>query len=95
MPLTVSASPSFNRVAKKLHARDKTTLDQAVKAIALDPLIGEEKRGDLLGVFVYKFKLNSQETLLAYELSPNKVTPEEVFLLGVGPHENFYTQLKR
>lgn len=64
-------------------------------AVALNPMIGEEKRGDLLGVFVYKFKLNSQETLLAYELSPNKATPEEVFLLGVGPRENFYTQLKR
>lgn len=60
-------------------------------------MVGEEKRGDLLGVFVYKFKfkLNSQETLLAYELGPNKVTPEDVVLLGVGPHENFYAQLKR
>ena len=95
MPLMVSASPSFSRVAKKLHARDKTTLDEAVKAIALAPLMGEEKRGDLLGVFVYKFKLNNQETLLAYELNPNKATPEEVVLLGIGPHENFYTQLKR
>ncbi|HEY5582733.1 MAG TPA: type II toxin-antitoxin system RelE/ParE family toxin [Rhodoferax sp.] len=95
MTLTVRASPSFSRVAKKLHARDKKILDQAVMAVALNPMIGEEKRGDLWGVFVYKFKLNSQETLLAYELSPNKATPEEVFLLGVGPHENFYTQLKR
>lgn len=95
MPLNVCASPSFTRVAKKLHAKDKKVLDQAVKAVAIDPMIGEEKRGDLLGVFVFKFKLNSQETLLAYELSPNKVAPEEVVLLGVGPHENFYAQLKR
>ena len=68
---------------------------EAVKAIALDPLMGEEKRGDLQGVFVYKFKLNNQETLLAYELNPNKATPEAVVLLGIGPHENFYTLLKR
>lgn len=95
MPLRVRATPSFNRVAKKLHARDKKILDQAVMAIALNPMLGEEKRGDLLGVFVYKFKLNSQETLLAYEVSPHKTAPEELFLLGVGPHENFYTQLKR
>ncbi|PKO62577.1 MAG: addiction module toxin RelE [Betaproteobacteria bacterium HGW-Betaproteobacteria-18] len=95
MPLNVYASPSFARVAKKLHARDKKALDQAVQNIAADPTIGEEKRGDLAGVFVYKFKLNNQETLLAYELSPNKQAPAEVILLGLGPHENFYAQLKR
>lgn len=95
MPLSVCASPSFARVAKKPHAKDKKVLDQAVQNIASNPAIGEEKRGDLSGVFVYKFKLNNQETLLAYELSPNKLAPDEVVLLGVGPHENFYVQLKR
>lgn len=95
MPLNVRASPSFVRVAKKLHAKDKKVLDQAVKDVAGDPTIGEEKRGDLSGVFIYKFKLNNQETSLAYALSPNKLTPDEVVLLSVGPHENFYLQLKR
>lgn len=95
MPLKVSASPTFVRSAKKLHAKEKKVLDQAVNDVAGDPTIGEEKRGDLSGVFVYKFKLNKQEILLAYELSPNKLTPDEVVLLGVGPHENFYVQLKR
>ena len=95
MPLNVYASPSFARIAKKLHTRDKKALDQAVRDIATAPKIGEEKRGDLAGVFVHKFKLNNQETLLAYELSPNKQAPEAVVLLGVGSHENFYAQLKR
>jgi hypothetical protein len=36
----------------------------------------------LAGVFVHKFKLNNQDTLLAYELNPNKQSPEEVVLLG-------------
>ena len=95
MPLKVTASPTFVRTAKKLHAADKKALDQAVNDVAGDPTPGEEKRGDLSGVSVYKFKLNKQETVLAYELSPNKLTPDEVVLLGVGPHENFYVQLKR
>ena len=95
MLLQVRTSPSFARTAKKLHAKDKKVLDQAVNDVAGAPTIGEEKRGDLAGVFVYKFKLNKQETLLAYELSPNKLAPDEVVLLGVGPHENFYLQLKR
>ena len=95
MALMVLSTASFDRVAKKLHAKDKTVLDEAVKAVADDPTIGEEKRGDLAGVFVYKFKLNNQETLLAYGLQPNKKKPSTVVLLAVGPHENFYTQLKR
>jgi hypothetical protein len=46
-------------------------------------------------VFVYKFKLNNQETLLAYELRPDKNAPTEAVLLAVGSHENFYAALKR
>jgi hypothetical protein len=95
MTCAVIATPSFQRVAKKMHAKDKLVLDQAVKEVASHPQVGEEKRGDLLGVFVHKFKLNSQETLLAYALSPDKLMPDTVVLLGVGLYENFYTQLKR
>ncbi len=82
-------------MAKKMHSKDKLVLDQAVKDVAGDPSLGEEKRGDLSSVFVYKFKLNKQETLLAYELKPDKIKPDEVVLLAVGPHENFYADLKR
>ena len=95
MLLKISASPTFMRTAKKLHAKDKKVLDQAVNDVAGQPTLGEEKRGDLSGVFVYKFKLNKQETLLAYELMPNKQTPAEIVLLSLGPHENFYVELKR
>lgn len=93
--LVVQSTLSFDRVVKKLHPRDKKVVDEAVKAVATDPAIGVEKRGDLVGVFVYKFKLNNQETLLAYGLQPDKKKPSTVILLAVGPHENFYAQLKR
>ena len=93
--LVVQSTLSFDRVVKKMHPRDKKVLDDAVKAVATDPAIGEEKRGDLAGVFVYKFKLNNQETLLAYGLQPDKKKPSIVILQAVGPHENFYAQLKR
>jgi mRNA-degrading endonuclease RelE of RelBE toxin-antitoxin system len=95
MTLVVLSTKSFDRVVKKLHAKDKKVLDEAVKAILVNPAAGEEKRGDLSQVFVYKFKMNSQETLLAYELHPNKKKPDTLVLLAVGPHENFYSQLKR
>ena len=93
--LQVRASPSFNRVAKKLQARDKKVLDTAIKAVLQNPQIGEEKKGDLTRVFVCKFKLNSQETLLAYELLPSKSSATGVMLLAIGPHEHFYAGLKR
>ena len=64
MALAILVTPSFARVVKKLHPQDKAVLDTAVQAIASSPALGEEKRGDLNGVFVYKFKLNKQETLL-------------------------------
>lgn len=95
MPLKILDTPSFGRVVKKLHARDKKVVDEAVGAIAADPMIGEEKKGDLAGIFVYKFKLNKQEVLLAYRPQPNKSRPKEIVLLSLGSHENFYSDLKR
>ena len=95
MALAILVTPSFARVVKKLHSQEKAVLDAAVQAVASDPTLGEEKRGDLSGVFVHKFKLNKQETLLAYRLQPDKLAPEALVLLAVGPHENFYAQLKR
>ena len=92
--LKVSAVPTFLRAVKKLHANQKVVLDEAVKEIAGNLSVGEEKRGDLSGVFVHKFKMNDQEYLLAYELLPNKQAPEKVMLLALGAHENFYRNLK-
>lgn len=95
MTLDIQVTTSFGRTAKKLHAKDKKTVDQAVKDVATSPSLGEEKRGDLAGYFVYKFKLNNQETLLAYALLPDKFKPTAIVLMAIGPHENFYIQLKR
>lgn len=84
MLLKILDTPSFNRVVKKLHARDKKVVDKAVGEIAADPTIGEEKKGDLAGIFVYKFKVNKQKVLLAYRLQPNKFKPQEIVLLSLG-----------
>lgn len=65
-------------------------LDDAVKNIANDPEVGESKKGDLREVRVYKFKAVNQEYLLAYLYSSEQIT-----LLSVGSHENFYRELKK
>ena len=95
MPLNILAVPSFTRIFKKLHDKDKKVIQAAITQLAKNPAKGQEKKGDLSGVFVFKFKLNSQETLLGYRLEPDKNAPQDLVLLAVGPHENFYTQLKR
>ena len=95
MALGILVTPSFGRVVKKMHAKDKIEVDKAVGEIARNPCIGDEKKGDLIGIFVYKFRINKQEIVLAYRLQPDKFMPQEIELLSLGSHENFYSEMKR
>ena len=89
--MRVLATPTSDRIAKKLHKQQKAVLDEAVRDIADNPVIGEEKIGDLAGIRVYKFVLSDQLILLAYRI----LDQETIKLLTLGPHENFYRDLKR
>lgn len=86
----VFQSAMFARAYKKLHNNQKRDVDASVDRIVKEPLIGVPKRGDLTGVYVYKFKSQNQEMLLAYEFDP-----KTRYLLLLGAHENFYRDLKR
>ena len=88
--LKIRATPSFDKAVKKLPAQGKKKVDEAVHEIAAKPTIGEAKKGDLLGVRVYKFKINKQEVLLSYS-----VDHDELLLIALGSHENFYRDMKR
>lgn len=88
--VVVKQMPVFKRAYKKLHKQQLAVVNQAIRTIIDTPAIGEEKRGDLAGVFVYKFKLHKQEMLLPYEWNP-----KERLLLALGVHENFYRDLKK
>ncbi|MDQ2993962.1 MAG: type II toxin-antitoxin system RelE/ParE family toxin [Pseudomonadota bacterium] len=82
--------PAFKRAYKKLHPDKKVKVDDAIRAIKEEPSLGQEEKGDLADIFVYKFKIDQQEILLAYEWSPR-----DTLLLALGVHENFYRNLKR
>ena len=86
----VTQSSAFARGYKKLHQRQKLDVDTAVNIIVANPLAGEVKRGDLAGVYVYKFKSQTQLMLLAYGFNP-----KTRHLLLLGSHENFYRERKR
>ena len=80
---------SFKRKVKKFGKQDKENLDKQVIKIAKAPSIGTEKKGDLRGVFVHKFKLKSIEYLLSY-----RFIRDDLELIMIGPHQNYYRDLK-
>lgn len=88
--VAVLKTSRFRKAYKKLHNAQKDQVDSAIAAIVANPELGEAKRGDLAGVYVYKFDGNSQQFLLAYEWNPTTR-----ILCAVGVHENFYRGLKR
>ena len=82
----------FAKALRRLHSTQKIDLDNAVRAIMADPLIGENKVGDLAGISVYKFRMSNQLTLLAYTYDNGTIT---LTLFAFGSHENFYRDLKK
>ena len=88
--MKVLQSRSFERKVKKFSKTQKLQLDKQVKLIVEDPTIGTEKKGDLRGIYVYKFKLKTIQDLLAY-----RIVDENLELIMIGPHQNYYRDLKK
>ncbi|MGO1463612.1 MAG: type II toxin-antitoxin system RelE/ParE family toxin [Marinobacter sp.] len=89
---SVLQTPAFKKAAKKLKANQKKELDSAVKELMADPDLGEQKKGDLSFLRVYKFKMNKQLTLLGYSFDNGALILE---LIALGSHENFYRNIKK
>ena len=92
MTYSVEQTRRFARQYKKLQDNVAVAVDTAVEAIAGDPAIGERKKGDLASLLVYKFHSKGQLYLLGYTVDERV---RLVYLEAVGPHENFYRDLKR
>lgn len=88
--MNIEQKPLFKRTYKKLYQNQLSEVNSAIKTIIADPTIGEEKKGDLAGVLVYKFDVQNQLYLLAYEVDKTTIT-----LIALGVHENFYRNLKK
>lgn len=87
--IVLKQMPSFKRTYKKLRKEEKKKVDAAIHCIIDDPTLGDAKKGGLLGISVYKFKIHHQEMLLAYKWDPTLR-----LLVALGVHENFYRDLK-
>ena len=88
--MKIYQSRSFEKKVKKFNEKEKYELDNEIKQIIQNPLIGTEKKGDLRGIFVHKFNLQNQMYLLSYRF----VKEESLELIMIGPHENYYRDLK-
>ena len=91
----------FSQFVKKAHKPLQLAIEDAVETVCDEPDIGEAKIADLAGIWVYKFRFNRQEYLLAYRPplpAQRKASPVEFLVIDfyqVGTHENFYDMLKR
>ena len=88
--IIIKQMPAFKKAYKKLHKNEKKKVNEAISQIIENPKIGQEKKGDLANVFVYKFKISQQLYLLAYGWDP-----KQRILFALGVHENFYRDLKK
>jgi mRNA-degrading endonuclease RelE of RelBE toxin-antitoxin system len=89
---SVLQTPTFKKAARKLKPSQKKELDAAVKDLMAKPTLGEQKKGDLAFLRVYKFKMSKQLTLLGYSFDDGTLILE---LMALGSHENFYRDIKR
>ncbi len=88
--MKIYQSNSFARKVKRLKPSEKADLDQVVRGIIGNPSVGVEKKGDLKGIFIHKFKLHKDDYLLAYRICSEK----SLELIMLGSHENYYRDLK-
>ena len=87
--MKIYQSRSFERKIKKFSKNEKIILDQEIKKIIENPSVGEEKKGDIRGMYIHKFKIKTTKHLLAY-----RINNDDLELIMIGPHENYYRDLK-
>ena len=88
--MKIIQSPLFYRTVKKFKKNEKKNLDNQIKRIVENPNIGVQKSGALKEIFVHKFKVKTLQYLLAY-----RKNREQIELIMIGPHENYYRDLQK
>ena len=86
-------SSAAARFFKKLKNKGlKKAFKTALLEVSKNPVIGEQKRGDLAGILCYDFKFKGVKYEIAYVIKEN--AEKKVIILLAGTRENFYEQLK-
>jgi len=88
--MEITQSGRFKKSYKRLHPNQLPETNEAIREIISNPEIGEKKHGDLSWLRVYKYKCLNFLTLIAYSIENENLT-----FIALGPHENFYRDIKR
>ena len=85
--------PAAKYLKKIKDKRLKTLYQKAIDRIQEDHTVGEEKTGDLQGIYGYDIYYNKTNYELAYtvEYADGKI----IVVIMAGTRENFYEALKR
>lgn len=87
--------PPAAKYLKKLKDKNlKQRYKDAIEKIRENPEIGEQKTGDLTGIFGYDIFYNRTNYELAYTIEIGS-DGKAVVVIMAGTRENFYEQLKR
>lgn len=89
MHLEILRTNTFKKAVKKLHANQRKGVEEAIQYIIKHPTSGQAKKGDLAGIRVHKFKIDTQLMPLSDQCSAS-----QLILVALGSHENFYRDPK-
>ncbi|HAP42778.1 MAG: plasmid stabilization protein [Spirochaetes bacterium GWD1_61_31] len=82
------------RYFKKIREKGlQDTFRVALEKISDDPAIGEQKKGDLAGIWCYDVFYNKTNYEIAYRIYDED--GQLVVVIMAGTRENFYEELKR
>lgn len=86
--------PPAAKFLKKLKDKKlKSLYQEAIKQILEDYTVGEEKTGDLSGIYGYDIYYNRTNYELAYTVEYQE--DRMIVVIMAGTRENFYNELKR
>ena len=86
--------PPAAKFFKKLKDKKlKTLYQEAIDNIRIDHTIGEQKTGDLSGIYGYDIYYNRTNYELAYRVE--YVDDKIIVVIMAGTRENFYDELKK
>ena len=87
--MRIIQSRTFEKRVRRFRKQEKRILDQQVRKIVKNPSVGQEKRGELRGIFVHKFKIHATQYLLSCRMAD----ADTLELIMIGPQENYYRDL--
>lgn len=96
MPLNFELLPGVRSYFKSIK-KDNPLLgkfQEAIKALQLDPPLGDVNSGDLFGVSSFDIRRNKTSFELAYIVEEQK-NGELLLIILAGTRENFYDKLKK